>query len=569
MAGLRTHRVRIAAAVVLGALCAMLAVAPSASAHAVLESSTPSSGQLIPTGSTVGHVELRFDEPVEAAFGAIQVVASDGSRVDVGTARHPQGASNRVDVAVRSGVADGSYLVVWRVVSADSHPVHGSYVFSVGRSGPVADAPAATSGRPLALALGFARFAGYAGLLLLVGAVAFFALCQPFGWAQPAAGRRLIYLAVGVAAVADVAGLGLQAAFDVAGGWSRAWDPSTLSALLGTRLGHAHLVRLAVLLAVLITIGRVRSPSRPMQVLVAGEVLAAVGTVAAEGHGGVSPAWAAVDALHVTAAGTWLGGLVVLSTIVIPTHRRARTAEAVSIPGRGGGVAVLERPVTERVPAVSVHRFSAVALGSVAVLVGTGVAQALRQVPEFGALTGTRYGQLLLVKVGLVALVVAVAAISRSAVHRRASAGDVRTAVLARSVLTETVLLVGVLAVTSALVATTPARAAFRPTEVRTVQAGPVSVQVTVVPSAPRTVDIHLYAFGADGLPSDVLGVEAGARARGSDLGAISVPLMHAGTGHFLANHVLLPRSGTWDVDLVVRTGEFDAYSATTTLTVR
>jgi copper transport protein len=52
-------------------------------------------------------------------------------------------------------------------------------------------------------------------------------------------------------------------------------------------------------------------------------------------------------------------------------------------------------------------------------------------------------------------------------------------------------------------------------------------------------------------------------------LGPISLTLVPAGKGHFIANRVLLPRGGAWTLRLYVRASEFDAYPATTRLTVR
>ena len=59
------------------------------------------------------------------------------------------------------------------------------------------------------------------------------------------------------------------------------------------------------------------------------------------------------------------------------------------------------------------RRFSQVAFGSVVALVATGIYQSWRQLGSWSAFTGTRYGQLLLVKIGLVVLLVGIASISR------------------------------------------------------------------------------------------------------------------------------------------------------------
>jgi copper transport protein len=102
-----------------------LAFGARAGAHAVLESSSRAPGEVVAAGRAVSVVELRFDEPVEVSLGSVRVVAANGHRVDLGRVYHPGGASTRVAVGVRFGLAEGSYLVLWRVVSADSHPAAG------------------------------------------------------------------------------------------------------------------------------------------------------------------------------------------------------------------------------------------------------------------------------------------------------------------------------------------------------------------------------------------------------------------------------------------------------------
>ncbi|MFE9806234.1 copper resistance CopC/CopD family protein [Streptomyces sp. NPDC005227] len=96
-----------------------------------------------------------------------------------------------------------------------------------------------------------------------------------------------------------------------------------------------------------------------------------------------------VDVLHLLAVAVWLGGLTTLL------------------------VALFRTPAQEQIEAAAVHRFSRLAFGSVLVLVATGIYQSWRQVGSWSAFTDTTYGQLLLVKIGLVAVLVGVASISR------------------------------------------------------------------------------------------------------------------------------------------------------------
>jgi copper transport protein len=118
--------------------------------------------------------------------------------------------------------------------------------------------------------------------------------------------------------------------------------------------------------------------------------LAATWAMAEHASTGIQPGIAMpVDVLHLLAVAVWLGGL---STLV---------------------VALFRAPADAQIEATAVRRFSRLAFGAVLVLVSTGIYQSWRQLGSWSALTDTTYGQLLLVKVGLVALLVGIAWISR------------------------------------------------------------------------------------------------------------------------------------------------------------
>ena len=113
------------------ALIAAFVVAPSALAHASLGSSTPSNDEVIRRAPA--QVVLRFDEPIESAFGSVRVYDGSARRVDEGRTSRPQ--ANAVAVGLPSDLPRGTYTVAWRVVSSDSHPVSGAFVFHVGQPG--------------------------------------------------------------------------------------------------------------------------------------------------------------------------------------------------------------------------------------------------------------------------------------------------------------------------------------------------------------------------------------------------------------------------------------------------
>ena len=197
------------------------------------------------------------------------------------------------------------------------------------------------------------------------------------------------------------------------------------------------------------------------------------------------------DMLHVTAMAAWVGGLVVLVAVVLPHPDPAAAARAVP-------------------------RFSRLAATAVAVLVVTGSYQAWRQVGGLAALTETSYGWDLVVKLGLVMIALTFAATSRSCVRAlygtprpvvyAAAADDVLDAepgghvldtararrqadesetrqTLRRTVAMEAGAAFLILCVTAALVATVPARAAYRPKVDETLRLGPLTADVSAVPA--------------------------------------------------------------------------------------
>ncbi|MFD8978387.1 copper resistance protein CopC [Streptomyces sp. NPDC059564] len=420
---------------VLAALLATLfAAAAPATAHAALTASDPKDGAVVATAPA--QVTLSFSEQVAMGDDSIRVMDPAGKRVDTGELRDMcSGSTIRYGTALHSGLPNGTYTVAWQAVSADSHPVSGAFTFSVG-------APSATSvtlpdrqagGGPVGIAYGIARYAAYAGFTVLVGGAAFILLC----WRRGAAERSLQKLVLRgwvTLTAATLAMLVLRTPYTGSGKFADAFDLDGLGAVLDTKTGASFVSRLlllgaaALFIAVLFgayarrqkaSVADAGSPSaddaetgaeagaeatsealdeqkKETSDLAFG--LAVGGTVVA---GGIAATWALaehastgiqpgiampVDILHLLAVAAWLGGLVAL---LVALHK----------------VPDLERE--------AVQRFSKVAFISVLVLAATGIYQSWRQLGSWSALTGTSYGQLLLIKVALVAVLVAIAYLSR------------------------------------------------------------------------------------------------------------------------------------------------------------
>ncbi len=389
---------------VLAALCAhLLGTASPAAAHAVLTHSSPASGAVV--SSAPEQVTLTFSESVRLTDDSVRVLGPDGERADTGRIRDlGTGSTHRYGAPLHSDLRDGTYTVAWQAVSADSHPISGAFTFSVGApSKTTVDLPKHDAGSgTVGLLYDLARYAAYTGFLLLVGGAAFVLTCWP-GGARVRAVQQVVTTGwVGLTA-ATLAMLLLRAPYTGSGALADALDLGALGDVVGTKTGTALVSRLLLLAAAAlftaVLFGTYRSADGPENRRDVTIGLALGGTVVAAG---LATTWAAsehastgiqtgiampADVLHLLAVAAWLGGLATLAAAL-----RAGTGE---------------------VPGSAVQRFSRVALGSVTVLAATGLYQSWRQVGSWSALTGTDYGRLLLLKVGLVAGLVALGWSSR------------------------------------------------------------------------------------------------------------------------------------------------------------
>lgn len=229
-----------------------------ASAHAEVLATTPASGTSLDQAPTT--VSVRFSEPVQVATDSIRVLAADGTRVDRGDAAAKSDDSNTVAATVRTGLAQGSYTVAWRVTSADSHPIHGAFAFAVGEAqaaaAPLADADRGADAVVASL-VHITRGIGYLGLALLVGAAGLGLLLDGAAdrstlGKQARAGGLTLTLSAAVGLLAQgpyAAGTGLGSLF----------DPALLHNTLSGRTGVAEALRVVLAAALTLTISG-RSP---------------------------------------------------------------------------------------------------------------------------------------------------------------------------------------------------------------------------------------------------------------------------------------------------------------------
>jgi copper transport protein len=545
----RTHPRTLAARLLAGlgavglALLALVATATPAAAHASLVSVDPPDSARLDEGPS--EVRLTFSEPVSAALGGVRVVDAEGVRVDEGAVR-AQGTVVAVDLAPDLG--DGTYVVTYRIVSADGHPVRGATVFGIG-SGEV-DASAAArfddtdDERPWEVLGAVGRGLAYAGTLLAAGGALFLLLVHPGGDERPAL-VRVVRVAAVVGAVAGLVALPVQAALGTGRGAGALFEDGVLRAVLddgvGLGLGLA-LTGLAVLVATL-------DRNRPLAL---GAAAVAAASFAATGHtraGDVRALATAADVVHLLVVAAWAGGLVLLLAALRLRRRGGAPPDAA-----GNGPMLV--------------RFSSVATVGLLGAAVTGSILGWSEVRTLDALTGTGYGQLLLAKLGAVAVLAALGAYNHLRLVPAARQGKVRAAVvrLHRTLIGEVIALVVVLGLTAVLVVVTPARteAGGGPIE-RIIELGEAgSVQLVVAPARAGFNQLHLYTYDADGRPAQLAEtIDLELELPSAGLGPLQRTATRAGPAHAQLNGEDLAVAGTWEITVRLRLDRFTEASGT------
>jgi copper transport protein len=300
---------------VAGAALALLPV--GVSAHAQLITSNPAPGAILDTRP--GSVELFFSESVTPAGRGISVYGPDGRLASSGPAA-AQGS--RLTVRLDAG-AEGTYAVIWTVIAADTHPSRGSFTFSVGHTSPV-NAPGLGGAdvglvSPVGLILqALGRWLHFAGFALGFGAAIYglFVARDPRSLRLAGAGVALLVGAEPLSLLAQTASLDPAQTF----------DGDALTSAMASPFGRVLGLRLAAALLLWAVLGALRqAPWLRWSVPALGLALSVADATAAHATPVLpSPIGLALNALHVSAMGIWVGGLAAF--FVAPTERFGRVA---------------------------------------------------------------------------------------------------------------------------------------------------------------------------------------------------------------------------------------------------
>ena len=504
-------------------LCAMLASAPAAFAHASLVGSEPTDRAVV--AQALSAIKLRFNEPVSPV--SLLLVGPDGNSTAL---KDVASADQSLTIGLPGRLARGTHLLSWRVISADGHPVGGALTFSVGEvSAEPPLKPEFRADSRLQLAIWLCRLALYCGLMFGVGGTFYAAWLAVTPSA--ASGRTFLLATMQGGLIAAVLSIGLLGVDLLNLPLSEIRRTQVWLDALGTSYGlSAGLALLAFVL------GLASLHSRQQRLLSAGALLCVGAALSVSGHAAsAAPQLITLPAvfLHGISVAFWLGALLPLTR---------------SLAASDGHTELL--------------RFSRVIPVGIVVLIASGTALSVVQIATPDALWATDYGFVWLGKIAAVAVLLALAAWNRFALTQRASGGDlVSSKRLAASIRIE----LGIAFVILALVAlwrfTPPPRTylavARNPVEVHIhTDKAMADVRFEPVQAGARTATLAIW----DGNFAPLAAKEVTLVLVKPDAGIepLRIPAAHVADSTWRVEGLRLPMTGRWRVRVEILIDDFN-----------
>jgi len=500
----------------------LLALSPAAGvqAHAGLEGSEPKPSSWLATSPN--EIVLHFDESVSVTFARIKIIDQEGN--EIGEFRPTRDASDPSTVRANiDKLGDGTWVVVWRVASADSHPVQGSFAFSVGTSS--SDVTALLNGslstrHGLNNLFNVIRFVMFAGVLALIGGIGLITFASH---AQLTVRTRMSLW--GAWALATFASIEALFAYGPHASGVKVYnftDLSLLSDTMTTTFGQATLLRISLLLAFVLLLMTLELRAKKLWRFGAiGLSFAIAATLSAVGHPSGESLKAlsiSLDVMHLLAASLWIGALFL---IAIDRSNWLHSS-------------------------MSMLRFSRVAGYSVGIILVTGSIQTVLLIDDPQNLFATEFGQKLSVKVALVGVLIAIGGLSRKTIRKFGPAK------LHQSVLVESLIALLVVGITALIVALPPReQASFAPVEVSLSQSGLIA-DVTVTPARVGAAEIHFVIGSLQGSFAQMTSVTARMALPGKDIPMGPIDLIRTSPNHYSAV-VNFAYAGNWNMEFLVK----------------
>lgn len=513
-------------------LVATLCLTGTASAHASLVSSNPAPNEVL--SSFPAQFVLSFNEPVSPLV--LTLLAPDGASQALSDFKLVDGS---VTVPAPSiGMGDGTFVLSYRVVSEDGHPVAGSLIFSIGAPGAEAAESSLDSVDWLVrLAIWLDKTALYLGLLVGVGGVFFWRVIARQAGLPPPILATLV-----VGAVAAPLEIGLQGLDLLGQPLAALFDGGVWVAGFETSLGPSAILALAaIMLATLASYLRQARSGLVVSIIAFALIGAAF---AATGHASAAePQWLTRPAVFLHGAGVayWIGALMPLWVLL-----RGDPATAVG----------------------ALREFSRTIPFALGALIGTGAMLAIVQLGGFDAVLTTQYGRVFAIKMALVVVLLALAAFNRWRLTKPAGRGEVAaTRHLVRALAIEMLLALAILGTVSAWRFTPPPRSmvtleATQPLSVH-IHTDQAMVEITFSSDrqGPMSADVYLMSGEMGALDAKALTLEISNPDAGIE--PIRYDANKGADGSWRIDDMTVPTAGTWLLNFAIRVSDFKMVRAT------
>lgn len=521
-------------ALLLIAVLSVLAAAQPVFAHASVVATFPADGAIV--AAVPAELSITFNEPVrpimvKLAFpnGSVLLIANEAVRARDAT----------LQFSTPSDMGEGTYTLLWRVMSADGHPVAGLSTFSIGAASRVKTvvAPDETP-KAAKIAILIDRAVLYLTAFIGIGGV----FCVVWLGFSASTAALVLRIATGTAILSAALAVGLQGLDVLAVSpenllKSTTWRSGLETSYAATAVG----IIVAALLALLATLRA--NPGQRILSLVA--VLLMAAAFAASGHASdARPRWLSGSAvfLHVASLSFWIGALAPL----LATLRH---------PGETGGLAL--------------KRFSAAAPAAITVLLLSGGYLATIQMRHVVMFSTTAYGRVLLVKLLIVAVILLIALVNRlwltapvlAALDGSATRGTNARKRLAQAIILELLLVTLVFVTVSVWRFTPPPRALIEAAQ------GPASVHldgerlsadITVTPGVVGDVAIEIDPVAAGEDELTIRGIELVLERAGPNDQVIRQKAVLSPSGQWIIERMTVPNAGAWNVSATFLLGQAD-----------
>jgi copper transport protein len=538
-------------------LISLVAAPSGADAHALLQTSTPANGDIVATEPST--VTATFTEHVEPSESTMELFDSTGRQV-TGPKLSVSSDKYSMSLTMPASLPNGTYSVLWRTLSADDgHTAEGYFSFTIGSAADVSSVVAVptdnVSSGPPQLVKTASRWAALVGFAAFIASWPIWTIVirpslAPIWQEGPRfarRARRYALIAFVVAIVGSLFALAIQALVIPDG----SYFDKVMNTVGQTRYGRLWLFRVGLMMVeglILSACAWWYVRHRKLEWAAAWLVLIAMPIpFSLIAHASAQPIGrdfsVVADVVHLLAAGIWVGGIFMLAFVFFPGLR---------------GIDPLKR---REVLIVAIPRFSLIAMIAWSVLGLTGFYAGWVQVGNLHALWTTPYGNSLIVKLILLAIVLIVASINLFAIERHLTrkidegAINVWSRRLTWTVTAELVLILGVLGAVGQMTSQEPARDVLveRSNQI-TVSFKDMHPQARLI-LAPGIAGVNHFRLevGGPALPTDTVALIYLTMPGNDKLGTGQVTLARVAGNAFEYHGSDLSIVGDWQLQLILR----------------